>query len=193
MKKDEEEIEPNFQTKIPDNIEESEKEIFLEELKKKFEQEKETEEFCSALALSKKFIAHYPEKKFVISVDFSKQTEFKFNKIIEELSFPKFILYLSINKEFFIKRYKKINKLDDIEKDELPKLYNAFDSSQETKEYLIKEIKKMDFINFFEFNNMVSLKKAKENLVATFKKDFILILDRLPDCEQDPEKSSSMI
>lgn len=193
MKKDEEEIEPDFESQIPDNIEETEKEIFLEELKKKIYQEKEIEGFCSALALTKKFISHYPEKKFVISVDFLNETDFKFNKIIEELSFPKFIVYLSINKEFFIRRYKKMNRLDDVEKDELPKLYEEYDSSLEIKEYLIKEVQKLDFINFMEFNNMVTLPKARTNLMTIFKKDFILILDRVPECEQDPQNASSII
>ena len=161
------------------NLLEEEKEEMMEEIKRRRKRERNYQKFKDAFLKIKNYMQMQSHREFLIRLDPSDLPWEFFSFLIETLSTPKYILFLSVTLETFLTRYKNENSLDDIEEQELPVLTKAHSKFKKLKDHLIKECQHIDFLNFIEFNNDIPFEQAKENVIRIFQKDLLFFIDRL--------------
>ena len=166
------------------DLDEAQKEAAYQEHRVRLQKEMHLKQFEDALMKCRELMmSRGNETEFLLEMDLALYTEEMFSIIKKCLSTPRFILFFEISQEEFVVRYKKTNGVDEIEETEKPKIMADYNRCLVVKQFLIDQSKETDFLDFLEFNNCVTLAKAKENILSVFQKDFILVIDRLNNTE----------
>lgn len=192
---DEDDDEDKFNKMIPENLEQSEKEKMMVNLKQTHLENKNKKKFLEALEHIQTYINSCSDKRFIIMIDVSYDSQFMIDMIMGRLSYPKFILNLNITEEEHLSRYKKMNELEEIPEDTLPSLTDQYKKSLTLKAYLEEKAKELKFIKYFNFENQIPISEIGNKLKLLFKKNFILIVDRFDDVtkENNITKSNKII
>lgn len=167
-------LENNSQTLL-----EEEKEFLINQMRQNKLIQRKLAEFREAVSAIKEFMLLRPHSQFVIEMDPSDLPREYFDFLRQQLSTPRFVVFVDVSFDNYLARYKTQNSLDDIGEDEMAPLEEHFNKFVELKQFLIGECQKIDFLNLVDFNNNVPLEHARKNMVSIFQKDLLFVVDRV--------------
>lgn len=158
---------------------EEEKEFLINQMRRNKQINQDFSDFREALSTIRDYMALQRHLQFVVQFDPSDLPQKYFDFLREQLSTPRFIVFVDVSFENYLSRYKTENNLDDLNEEEQLPLEEHFNKFAELKEFLIGQCQKLDFLNFIDFNNNISIEHAKKNIVNIFQKDLLFVVDRV--------------
>ena len=174
---EEQENEPEA-PEIDENLEEEEREAIMQRFEEEKRRNRKIRDFREACVLMKDYMMEKSGQQFLLEIDLISYPEDFFQIILDEISVPRFLIFLELSRENLYSRMNPDADPEEPDEEITQKCVQICEQSQTAKNYLLKMAETLDFFNFYEFDNTISMKKAKENILLLFKRDFVFLMNR---------------
>ena len=173
--------EPENEPEAPEmdeNLEEEEREAIMQRFEEEKRRSRKIRDFREACVLMKEYMMEKSGQQFLLEIDLISYPEDFFQIILDEISVPRFLIFLELSQENLYSRLNPDADPEEVDEEITQKCVEICGRSQNAKTYLLKMAETLDFFNFYEFDNTISMKKAKENILLLFKRDFVFLMNR---------------